>query len=211
MKKVNVNTSALAPVFERIEKFTKIQRIIIYSITMILVLAVATWFFFLPKFDEIKKLEKNLAKVKSELTTAKKNASELNDWRNKMKEREAKYLTVMRALPEKEEIPSLLSGISQAGKDAGLEILLFTPKNDVEKDFYAEIPVDITVSGNYHNVAVFFDKVANLPRIVNIRNIKMTPQGESGLLTTQCQAVTYKFIEEKNTTSKTRPKNKRKR
>ena len=211
MKKVNVNSSALAPVFERIEKFTKIQRIIIYSITMILVLAVATWFFFLPKFDEIKKLEKNLAKVKSELSIAKKNASELNDWRNKMKEREAKYQTVMRALPEKEEIPSLLSGISQAGKDAGLEILLFTPKSDVEKEFYAEIPVDISVSGNYHNVAVFFDKVANLPRIVNIRNIKMAPQGESGLLTTQCQAVTYKFIEEKKTTTKTRPKNKRKR
>ena len=211
MKKVNVNSGALAPLFEKIEKLTKVQRIIIYSITMVLVIAVSTWFLFLPKFEDIKNLEKQLASAQTELAKAKKNAAELNDWRSKMKDRETKYKTVMRALPEKEEIPSLLSGISQAGKNAGLEMLLFTPKKDVEKDFYAEIPVDISVSGNYHNVAVFFDKVANLPRIVNIRNIKMAPQGESGLLTTQCQAVTYKFIEESKSANNSRPKKRRKR
>jgi type IV pilus assembly protein PilO len=132
------------------------------------------------------------------LAKAKKNAQELNDWRNKMKQKETQYRTVMRALPEKEEVPSLLAGISQAGKDAGLEFLLFQPKPESVKGFYAEIPVDISVSGSYHQVAVFFDKVANLRRIVNIRNIKMTPQGqkdESGELTTTCQAVTYKFVE----------------
>jgi type IV pilus assembly protein PilO len=105
----------------------------------------------------------------------------------------------MRALPEKEEIPSLLAGISQAGKDAGLDFLLFQPKPESPKDFYAEIPVDISVSGSYHQVAVFLDKVANLPRIVNIRDIKMalqSKQGESNELTTVCQAVTYKFIEQ---------------
>jgi type IV pilus assembly protein PilO len=105
----------------------------------------------------------------------------------------------MRALPEKEEIPSLLAGISEAGKDAGLEFLLFQPKGESPKEFYAEIPVDINVSGSYHQVAVFFDKVANLPRIVNIRNIKMSPKNQKGSgtndLTTVCQAVTYKFIE----------------
>jgi len=139
-----------------------------------------------------------LAQVQQELAKAKKNASELNDWRNKMKQKEAQYKTVMRALPEKEEIPSLLAGISQAGRDAGLEFLLFQPKPESAKEFYAEIPVDISVSGTYHQVAVFFDKVSNLPRIVNIRDIKMVPAGQKdsgGTLTTACQAVTYKFIE----------------
>jgi type IV pilus assembly protein PilO len=92
-----------------------------------------------------------------------------------------------------------LSGISEAGKDAGLEFVLFEPKNEKRKEFYAEIPVDIDVTGNYHQVATFFDKVANLPRIVNIRNIKMVPTkgnlGGGKALKTTCQAVTYKFIE----------------
>jgi type IV pilus assembly protein PilO len=103
----------------------------------------------------------------------------------------------MQALPESAEIPSLLAGISQAGKDAGLEFFLFQPKAEVRKEFFAEIPVDINVSGSYHQVALFFEKVSKLPRVVNIRDIKMTPQSKekSGVLTTNCQAVTYKFID----------------
>jgi type IV pilus assembly protein PilO len=152
--------------------------------------------------------------VQQQLDKAKKNARELNDWRNKMKKKEAQYATVMRALPEKEEIPSLLAGISEAGKDAGLEFLLFQPKPESAKDFYAEIPVDINVTGSYHQVALFFDKVAHLPRIVNIRDIKMAPQssrakGHSNNLTTVCQAVTYKFIEEQSK-AKTKKRQRRK-
>ncbi|MBI5896906.1 MAG: type 4a pilus biogenesis protein PilO, partial [Desulfobacterales bacterium] len=112
--------------------------------------------------------------------------------------KEAEYKQVSRAFPGKEEIPSLLAGISQAGKEAGLEFMLFQPKPEVPKDFYAEIPVDINVSGNYHQVAIFFDKVANLPRIVNVRDVKMAPlsqKDETSSLTTSCQAVTYKFSE----------------
>ncbi len=194
----NTSTSALAPLFERIEKFTKPQRIIIFSVTMLLLIGASVWFLFWPKYEKIETLEKQLATVQQQLAKAKKNARELNDWRSKMKKKEAQYKTVMRALPEKEEIPSLLAGISQAGKDAGLEFLLFKPKPESPKDFYAEIPVDINVGGTYHQVAVFFDKVANLPRIVNIRNIKMAPQSQKdkgNALTTSCQAVTYKFIE----------------
>ncbi len=199
MKKTDQPTKAVSPFLEKIEKLSKIQRIIIYATSLILLFALSGWFLIKPKFDKIDGLKKQLTQVQQQLDKAKKNARELNDWRNKMKKKEAEYATVMRALPEKEEIPSLLAGISQAGNDAGLEFLLFQPKPESAKDFYAEIPVDINVSGSYHQVAVFFDKVANLPRIVNIRNIKMAPQsqskGSSNDLTTVCQAVTYKFIE----------------
>jgi type IV pilus assembly protein PilO len=190
--------SKLAPFFQKIEKLTKPQRIGIYATTLVLIVGLSAWLLFWPKHQRIDALGKQLAQVQQELAKAKKNAAELNDWRNKMKQKEAQYKTVMRALPEKEEIPTLLAGISQAGRDAGLEFLLFQPKPESAKEFYAEIPVDITVSGTYHQVAVFFDKVSNLPRIVNIRDIKMIPAGQKevgGILTTSCQAVTYKFIE----------------
>ena len=190
--------SRLAPFFQNLEKLTKPQRMGIYAATLVVIVALSVWLLLWPKHKKINGLEKQLTQVQQELAVAKRNASELNDWRNKMKQKEAQYKTVMRELPEKEEIPTLLAGISQAGRDAGLDFLLFQPKQENIKGFYAEIPVDINVSGTYHQVAVFFDKVSNLPRIVNIRDIKMSPAAKKdggGILTTSCQAVTYKFVE----------------
>ena len=190
--------SGLAPIFEKMERLSKPQRVGIYAGTLVLILGLSIWILFWPKKQRIDTLETQLKTVQAELAKAKKNAAELNDWRTKMKKKEVQYKTVMKALPEKEEIPSLLAGVSQAGKDAGLEFVLFQPKPESNKEFYAEIPVDISVSGSYHNVALFFDKVSNLPRIVNIRNVTMVPgnkKGASGQLKTNCQAVTYKFIE----------------
>ena len=198
MAKATTSAGKLAPFFQSIEKLTKPQRVGIYCATLVVIIGFSVWFLFWPKHQQIDSLGKQLAQALQELDKAKANAAQLNDWRNKMKQKEAQYKTVMRALPEKQEIPSLLAGISQAGRDAGLEFLLFQPKREIAKDFYAEIPVDISVSGTYHQVAVFFDKVSNLPRIVNIRDIKMTPERQKdsgGLLKTSCQAVTYKFIE----------------
>lgn len=199
MAKKTTSGNKLAPFFQKIEKLTKPQRIGIYATTLVVIIGLSVWLLFWPKHQRIDTLGKQLAQVQQQLAKAKKNAAQLNDWRNQMKQKEAQYKTVMRALPEKEEIPTLLAGISQAGRDAGLDFLLFEPKQESAKGFYAEIPVDISVSGSYHQVAVFFDKVSNLPRIVNIRDIKMAPmtgqKDKGGLLTTSCQAVTYKFIE----------------
>lgn len=196
MKQKTPSTSALAPLFANIEKLTKPQRIGIYAGTLVLLIGLSVWLLFWPKYGKIDQLENQLAKVEAELAKAKKNARELNDWRNKMKQKESQYKTVMRALPEKEELPSLLAGISQAGKDSGLEFVLFQPKKETSKGFYAEIPVEIGVTGGYHQIAVFFDKVANLPRIVNLRRIKMAPGSQKdSTLSMTCQAVTYKFVE----------------
>jgi type IV pilus assembly protein PilO len=104
----------------------------------------------------------------------------------------------MRALPEKEEIPSLLTNISKSGHEIGLEFLLFEPKAENKKDFYSEIPVVMNLRGDYHNLAIFFDKVARLSRIVNINNITInrSKDGKDAKdLSTSCTAVTYKFVE----------------
>lgn len=198
MKKDSTAPSALAPLFEKIEQLTKPQRIGIYAGVLVVIIGLSVWQLLWPKHDRINTLENRLATVQRELEVAKRNADELNDWRSRMQKKEAEYREVMLKLPETQEIPSLLAGVSEAGKDAGLEFLLFQPKPEVAKDFYAEIPVDISVSGTYHQLAVFFDKVANLPRVVNIRDIKLAPQSrqeDSGSLTTVGQVVTYKFIE----------------
>lgn len=199
MAKQNTSDSKLAPTLQKIESLSRPQRIGIYVGAMVIILALSIWLLFWPKKQTMDGLKVQLKQAQAELAKAKKNAEQLNDWRAKMRKKEVQYKTVMKALPEKQEIPSLLAGVSQAGKDAGLEFLLFTPKKESKKEFYAEIPVDISVSGNYHQVAVFFDKVSSLPRIVNIRDIKMTPSKGTAArateLNTTCQAVTYQFIE----------------
>lgn len=201
MAKKTTSDSKLAPTLQKIEDLSRPQRIGIYIGAMVFILALSIWLLFWPKKKTMDGLNVQLQQAQAELAKAKKNAEQLNDWRAKMRKKEVRYKTVMRALPEKQEIPSLLAGVSQAGRDAGLDFLLFTPKKENTKEFYAEIPVDISVSGNYHQVATFFDKVSSLPRIVNIRDVKMIPSKstKSGTpdLKTTCQAVTYQFIEAK--------------
>ncbi len=198
MKESTKALDSLSPLFNSLEQLTRVQRIAIYVGSLLLVVAAFFYFSFYPKHQTITGLEASLKTAKQALAKAKRNASQLNYYRNKMKQEEAQFKAVMKALPEKEEIPSLLAGISKAGKDAGLEFLLFQPRREVPKDFYAEIPVSIEVAGGYHQVAVFFDKVANLPRIVTIRDISMSPSNSKKgghTLITKCTAVTYKFIE----------------
>ena len=201
------------PVVEKLEQLSKVQRIAVWAGVLVLLIGAFVYFSYLPKFKQIDRLRNNLSKVEKELEVAKRNARQLNEYRKKMQDAEEQFKVVMRALPEKEEIPTLLTGISRAGKESGLDFILFQPKPEVAKEFYAEIPVAINVTGDYHGVATFFESVAELNRIVNIRDITMSPDKDSSKLTTTCTAVTYKFIEApekpEETSKKTRRTKKR--
>lgn len=183
------------PAIEWVEARTKLQRILIYALAIVLLVGGFTYFAYLPKHKEIVKLESEYKKLAQKLDGAKKTAKQLNFYRSKMKAAEAQFNIVMKALPEKEEIPTLLNGISQAARDAGLDITKFQPNPEIAKEFYAEVPITINVDGNYHNVAMFFDKISKLPRIVTIGALKLLPDKEGDTLSTSCTAVTYKFIE----------------
>lgn len=183
------------PAIEWVEARTKLQRILIYALAIVLLVGGFTYFAYLPKHKEIVNLESEYKKLAQKLDRAKKTAKQLNFYRSKMKAAEAQFNIVMKALPEKEEIPTLLNGISQAARDAGLDITKFQPNPEIAKEFYAEVPITINVDGNYHNVAMFFDKISKLPRIVTIGALKLLPDKEGDTLSTSCTAVTYKFIE----------------
>jgi type IV pilus assembly protein PilO len=102
-------------------------------------------------------------------------------------------------LPDSKEIPDLLSNISSAGRDSGLEMISFRQKAEQLKDFYAEVPVEVAVRGNYHQVATFFDRVGKLDRIVNVGDIAMQGpkrQGDEMIVDTALSAVTFRFLDE---------------
>jgi type IV pilus assembly protein PilO len=111
---------------------------------------------------------------------------------------EQSFGTMLRQLPGETEIPSLIVDISQTGLAAGLQEKLFLPQAEVPKDFYAEKPIKIQLSGGYHEMANFVSGIAALPRIVTLHNINITPeqQGSFDSLSLEVTAKTYRYIEE---------------
>ena len=183
------------PLFEFIDKLTKIQRIALCSGVFVLVVGGFGWLSIYPKFSDIQRLNTEVEDLERKLTIAKRKARQLTRYRAMLENAKVDFNIAKKALPEKKEIPSLLTAISRAGKTAGLDFYLFDPLSEDERDFYAEIPVDIKVKGPYHGVAVFFDKVSRLFRVVNITNIVMKKEKQSNILDTSCRAVTYRFLE----------------
>jgi type IV pilus assembly protein PilO len=180
---------------DRIGKLSKLYRILLCLGIFVLLIGPFLYFSFLPKLSQIDSLAKQSSTLEKNLNIAQKKASQFESYQEKLESAKLEFKIVTKKLPETNEIPSLLASISQSGRDAGLEILLFQPLPERDQDFYAEIPVSITVKGNYQNVVLFFDKVARLSRIVNIDNIKMTAAKGGDSLTTSCTAITYRFIE----------------
>ena len=129
----------------------------------------------------------------------------LPEFEKKISELDGQLAMIRRQLPEKKEIPDLLDQISNLGMQSGLQFQLFKPLPEAEKDFYAEVPVDLVIFGSFHNVVDFFDKVAHIPRIVTITNIEISKSANkmkgarlNGTpVEARCKAVTFRFLETK--------------
>jgi type IV pilus assembly protein PilO len=182
----------------RLAKLNKLHKLLIVVGTLgALWTGFVMWFYF-PQSEQIGQLQSDLSKAKVELDRLRRVETDLRNFKKEYKEMEAKFAVALQLLPDREEIPTLLASISQLGADSGLEFILFQPQPEVPRSFYAEIPLRVEVSGQFHNVAAFFDRVSKLNRIVNVGSVTMAParkQGEDVILTTACTATTYKFIE----------------
>jgi type IV pilus assembly protein PilO len=108
-------------------------------------------------------------------------------------------------LPETREIPELLTQISQLGLNAGLEFRLFKPEPEKQADFYAEVPVSLSILGHFHELARFFDHLSKLSRIVNVTDIKISllkGKEDPSALSTNCLLTTFRFLEPRETDGK---------
>ena len=200
MKKIEISkiTGFFLEKIDKIGKLSKLYRVLICFGIFLVLFGPFFYFSYQPKVDKITELKTEQETLETRVARAKAKARQLKHFQDKLVKAETEFKMAVKKLPEKKEIPSLLSSISQSGRDAGLEFLLFEPRGEQTREFYAEIPVSIIVAGNYHKTALFFDKVARLHRIVNIDDIKMASEKGSGELRTSCTAVTYRFVEKKS-------------
>ena len=125
-------------------------------------------------------------------------AANYDAYKTQLAQIEQSFGTMLRQLPGETEIPSLIVDISQTGLAAGLQEKLFQPQAEVPRDFYAEKPIKIQLSGGYHEMANFVSGIAALPRIVTLHDINITSEQKDSFdsLSLEVTAKTYRYIEE---------------
>jgi type IV pilus assembly protein PilO len=125
-------------------------------------------------------------------------AANYDAYKAQLSQIEQSFGTMLRQLPGETEIPSLIVDVSQTGLASGLQEKLFQPQPEIPRDFYAEKPIKIRLSGGYHEIANFVSGVAALPRIVTLHNINITPEGQDNFdkLSLEVTAQTYRYLDE---------------
>jgi len=173
--------------------------IIIFALVIIVPSLAFYFLYYTEKTSEIKGLENQATKLRKEITEAKAIAAKLDEHLAEMEETKRLFAEASVLLPQKKEIPSLLTNISALGTNAGLNMATFSPGGERIKEFYAEIPVSIKVNGPYHNIGTFLYEVSRLDRIVSAINISLgggSMQRGEMVLGSNISLITYRFLEE---------------
>ena len=171
-----------------------------FLIVLLCVIVAAAGYFLVttPALEDLEKAEKQETNLRTVFDEKAAKAANLDAYKQQLDEMRQSFGALLRQLPNKTEIETLLTDISQTGISSGLEIELFKPEGLIPKDFYAEYPIKLKVTGRYHQFAQFVSGVAARPRIVTLQNINIEPAGKDGgvKLAMELTAVTYQYLDE---------------
>ncbi|HEU4529949.1 MAG TPA: type 4a pilus biogenesis protein PilO [Steroidobacteraceae bacterium] len=178
-------------------------RLMLAGLIFLVVTGFLIWYFvWNQQRPELLKAEQKEVELRQTFDAKQRKAANLEQYKVQLAEMERTFGAMLRQLPGKTEVPSLLVDISQTGLAAGLEEKLFQPANEVRRDFYAELPIRIRLTGNYHELGTFVSGIAALPRIVTLHNIEVRPESkDAGLdqLMLDVTAKTYRYLDEDET------------
>jgi type IV pilus assembly protein PilO len=186
----------------RIEKILKLpfyQRILILATVVALIAGGFVYLVFLPQQEELARLQSRKEVLEKKVQEDRRIAADLGKFKAEYEKMKEQLDLALTELPNEREIPTLLTSIASIAKDNGLEVLRFKPGPEQSKGFYAEVPVELKLVGSFHEVAMFFFAVGDLPRIVNISRVNIggakVVDGRASL-TIDCLATTFRFVEE---------------
>lgn len=174
------------------------------SLVFVAVVAVGIYMFVIK--DEVPLLERAQLEeldLRAQFEDKQRKAANFDAYRAQLADIERDFGAMLRQLPGQTEVPSLLVDISQTGLGAGLEEQLFQPTGEIQKDFYAELPIKLRYTGSYHELGNFVSGIAALPRIVTLHDISIRPQAGANAapdeLTLDVTAKTYRYLDEQAT------------
>lgn len=181
-----------------------VPRMVILAGMFVALIAVAAWFGWQAQYEELDAKRQEEAKLKDDWLGKKKQAVNLEAYRSQLVEIERSFGALLKQLPNAAEMESLLVDINQAGLGRGLQFELFKPGAEVVKDFYAELPITVNLSGSYHDFGSFAGDIAKLPRIVTLNDINVT-QGKTGeVLALATTAKTFRYLGEEEMAARKR-------
>jgi type IV pilus assembly protein PilO len=189
----------LNDLLDKILDRSKGQKIAILAVIVVLLAALYFSFLFDPRSKEIAKLAEEVEIARNERDKKGQQAANLPRLQKDLSELELKLKKAVAQLPNKKEMDELLRTIATKAQESGLEVLLFRPRGENYQDFYAEIPVEITVKGNFHDAISFFDEVGRLNRLINIDNIGFknpTVAGDRVTVETSSVATAFRFLDD---------------
>ncbi len=188
---------ALKDKLDLIVKLSLPKKIIILAAVNFVIAIGIYWFFTGPKKLEVHNLGGDMQRLAAKLEENRRAASDLPRFLNEKKDMERKLAEAVARLPNDKEIPDLIDAVSNAAKKSGLKILLFRPAREVNKGFYADLPINMSVEGRFESLFDFSAKVGNLPRIVNLTSMDIVSRGHKKRvpdLKADFVATTFRFI-----------------
>jgi type IV pilus assembly protein PilO len=168
---------------------------VLLSVLGLIIIGLGYWFLWSPAIDELEQSKVKEADLRQVFLTKKGQAVKIEAYREQMVEIEKTFGALLKQLPDRSEMDGLLSDINQAGLGRGLEFELFKPGQESVAEFYAEMPIQIRVQGNYHDLGAFATDVSKLPRIVTLNNLSIQPGGKDGRLIMDAIAKTYRYLD----------------
>ena len=156
------------------------------------------WTIIQDKAPQLSRAQEDEQTLRVTFENKQRKAANYDAYKRQLSQIEQSFGTMLRQLPGETEIPSLIVDISQTGLAAGLQEKLFQPQSEIPKDFYAEKPIKIRLSGGYHEMANFVSGIAALPRIVTLHDISITPEAQDSFdrLSLEVTAKTYRYLDE---------------
>jgi len=177
---------------ERLEGIPSLYRWLAIPGFVVLLAALYWYFLYQPYTEEMAALQESITSKRQTVEKHQQIAAKLETFKTQVSELEARLRTLLRELPESREIPGMIRQISDVGVRTGLQINLIKPLPEQRKEFYAEIPIQVRVKGQYHAVGRFFDDLAHLERVISVDGIQIEATSQE----TQCLATTFRFLDE---------------
>lgn len=169
-------------------------KIVGIALACLLILGGGYWYVIEDELAQLERTRQEEQNLRQTYLAKKLLALNLPLYRQQMEQMQQTFGSLLRQLPNTTEVPDLLVDITQAGLGRGLEFSLFRPEKEQPRDFYAELPISLAVSGTYHEIALFISDVAALPRIVTFGDISIS-SGKGGRLAMAATARTYRYLE----------------
>lgn len=172
-----------------------VPRIVILAALFVILVAVGWWFVWQDQLDSLDAKRTEEVTLKDDFLKKKRQAVNLDLHLQQLNEIDRSFGALLKQLPNKAEVDSLLVEINQAGLGRGLQFELFKPGNEQVKEFYAELPISVKLIGSYHDFGAFAGDIGRLSRIVTLNNISISAQ-KDGLLTLDAVTKTFRYLDE---------------